>query len=430
LSKYTQVIQLYNTCPNLTSSSEYWRLHSIAYYKQANYKNAKESIIEALKLNNQNKLADEHKSILKKLSEENTIEWRINRYEKGRNAIKYETKRSHSEESITYNILSIDGGGVCGILPTLWLSEIEYRTHKPISYLFDMIAGTSAGGIIAAGLSVPSRKLYNVKSYSFYNDLKHCSDLKPKFSALDLLNLYQNEAKNFFTTNNSWNLYKSKYTDEGRRSLFSKHFGKIHLNQALTELVIPAVNENNLTQTHLFTRYDAVKNLKNDTFVDVLMATTAAPTFFPSYEIKGNGFFLDGGLHLNNPAMTAYEKAVQYNAAKEKVSVLSLGTGYYVPDPLNSNQNRGNLFWAQNLHKVVFPQQEGNTDRQMYSLLGNHYQRWQVWFEEPIRFNDIRSVPYLLEIGHQYIEELDASDENPINKLVESFENSRTFKGL
>ncbi|CAG8701414.1 2590_t:CDS:2 [Rhizophagus irregularis] len=167
----------------------------------------------------------------------------------------------------------------------------------------------------------------------------------------------------------------------------------MHLSTALTELVIPIVDESNLTHTHLFTRRN---DSKDDTFYDTLMATTAAPTFFPPYEIKGRGFFLNGALHLNNPAMAAYEKAIQYDAAKEKIFVLSL---------------------AQNLHKVVLPQQENNTDRSMYNLLGKCYQRWQVWFEEPISLDDCERVPHLLELGNQYIEKLDASDENPINKI-------------
>ena len=109
--------------------------------------------------------------------------------------------------------------------------------------------------------------------------------------------------------------FKPRYTNQGRSSLFFEHFGRVRL----TELVIPAVNENNLTQTHLFTRYDDRSNYsKEDTFFDTMMATTAAPTFFPSYEIEGRGFFLDGGLHLNNPAMAAYEKAIQYNTKKER----------------------------------------------------------------------------------------------------------------
>ncbi|POG70668.1 hypothetical protein GLOIN_2v1795060 [Rhizophagus irregularis DAOM 181602=DAOM 197198] len=77
LSKYTKVIQLPNTIPNLTSLSEYWYFRGIAYYKKADYKNAKENIIEVLKLDNKNKLADEQRLILKKLSEEKTIKWHM-----------------------------------------------------------------------------------------------------------------------------------------------------------------------------------------------------------------------------------------------------------------------------------------------------------------------------------------------------------------
>ncbi|GBC52327.2 patatin [Rhizophagus irregularis DAOM 181602=DAOM 197198] len=423
LSKYTQVIRLIDTNPNLTSSSEYWRFRSIAYCKQINYSEAKGNIIEALRLDHKNKLADEQRLFLKKLSEENTIKWRINRYEKGKKKIKYEIdylENSHSKESSTYNILSIDGGGIGGILPALWLSEIEYRTHRPISHLFNMIAGTSTGGFIAAGLSVPSWcELYDSPYYK-------CSDSKPKSSASDILNLFQNQARNLITIpDNSWSLFKPKHENQDCRSFFSEYFGRVRLGKALTELVIPTVDVNDLTQTHLYTRNDDRRNyLKNDTFVDTLMATTVAPTLFPSYEMEGRSFFLDGTLHLNNSTMAAYEKAIQYNAEKEKISVLSLGTGSYIPDSLNPSQYRGNLFLTHYLHKVVLPQQENNTDRLMYSLLDNRYQRWQVWFEEPVEFGNYEeeNIHNILELGHQYIEELDASDNNPINKLVESFE--------
>ncbi|PKY24160.1 hypothetical protein RhiirB3_412732, partial [Rhizophagus irregularis] len=383
LSKYTQVIQLLNMCPNLTSLSKYWYFRSIAYQKKADYKNAKENIIEALNLDNKNKLADKQRILLKKLSEKNTIEWRINRYKKEKNDIKHDVdyfKCSHSKESPTYNILSIDGGGVCGILPALWLSEIEYRTHRPISHLFNMITGISAGGIIAAGLSVPSWEIHlDSKKNPYYE----CSDSNPKFSASDLLNIYQNQAKNLFintNNNNSQSFFKPKHTEQDRSSLFSEHFGGVRLNQALTELIIPAVDHvtTDLTRTHFFTRYDdRSDDSKEDTFFDTLMATTAAPTLFPPYEIKGRGLFSGEALHLNNPTIAAYEEAIRYNAPKEKISVLSLGTGSYVPDPLNPDLYRDSLFWARNLYKVVLPQHEGNTDSLMYSLLGNRHQRWQ-----------------------------------------------------
>ncbi|CAB4428229.1 unnamed protein product [Rhizophagus irregularis] len=230
-----------------------------------------------------------------------------------------------------------------------------------------MIAGTSVEGIIAAGLSAPSWKMEYNEDMPYYQ----CSNLIPKFSASDILNLYQNQIKDLFAKSDSWTLFKSRYSNKDRNSLFFNYFENMRLNTALTELIIPAVDESNLTHTHLFTHRN---DSEDDTFYDTLMATTATPTFFPPYEIKGRGFFLDGALHLNNPAMAAYEKAIQYDAAKEKIFVLSLGTGSYLPDPLNPDLYR--LFWAQNLHKVVLPQQEGNTDRSMYNLLGKCYQRW------------------------------------------------------
>ncbi|CAB5377637.1 unnamed protein product [Rhizophagus irregularis] len=110
---YEIVIQLINTSPSLTTSSEYWYFHSIAYCKKVDYKNAKENIIEALRLDNKNKLAGLHKSLLKKSSKENTIEWHMNLYKKELKNVKYEmnnSKSSHNKESHAYNILSIDGG--------------------------------------------------------------------------------------------------------------------------------------------------------------------------------------------------------------------------------------------------------------------------------------------------------------------------------
>ncbi|CAG8803213.1 12049_t:CDS:1, partial [Racocetra persica] len=297
--------------------------------------------------------------------------------------------------------------------------EIEYRTHRPIAHLFDMIAGTSTGGIIAAGLSAKQFKpMYMIEDRVVYT----YSDLVPIFTASDLLNIYRNGTKSLFTKSTSWfnipiwsNVH-NRYTNEGRSTMFKQYFEEARLSNSLTELVIPAANEN---YTHLFTRYDACKNIGNNeinnTFADVLMATTAAPTFFPPYKI-GSKTFIDGGIHLNSPASTAYSEAIRYNVPEEKISVLSLGTGCYLPDPSNADQYNL-LFWAQNLPNFMISAQESNTDREMYTKLKDRYQRWQIFFEEPIGLDDHDSIPHLLELGYQYIEELDSSDENPINKL-------------
>ncbi|GBC06721.1 hypothetical protein RclHR1_00700020 [Rhizophagus clarus] len=408
LSRYTQVVKLLDTNQDLTSSSEYMRYCSIAYCKQNNYKKANEIIVHALSLDSKNKLASKQYDILKKL-EENTITSRNKRYKNNINFEKNNLVKSSNNNPI-YNVLSIDGGGIRGVLPALWLSEIENRTHKSICHLFSMIAGTSTGGFVAAGLSAPDWSISGEDS-PVYN----YSDFKPKFSASELLKFYQqDQAKDIFS--NKWGNYFTRIFSPPtyRNCYFQDKFCETKLSQALTELVIPATNKAS-DSTHLFTRYDAHDDSSKDvTFFEALMATTATPTFFPPH----NGY-IDGGMHLNNPAMAAYNEAIRYKVASERVSVLSLGTGGYIPNPLEPDKYWGQLFWQKHNHN--HNTQECSTDCQMYDILGNRYQRWQVWFEEPIGFNDIHRVPYLLEIGNQYIEELDASDENPMNKLVESF---------
>ncbi|CAG8693101.1 16316_t:CDS:2, partial [Acaulospora colombiana] len=156
LSKYTEVTELLNRSHILDSVSEYWRLRSIAYCKRANFKESNGCINEALRLDPTNTLAGKQKKLLGRLVEESITKYRMHLYKSGKVKINSEMdnlKNSRSNENPVYNILSIDGGGIRAVLPALWLSEIEYRAHKPISHLFNMIAGTSTGGIIAAGLS-------------------------------------------------------------------------------------------------------------------------------------------------------------------------------------------------------------------------------------------------------------------------------------
>ncbi|CAG8811519.1 14607_t:CDS:1, partial [Racocetra persica] len=124
------------------------------------------------------------------------------------------------------------------------------------------------------------------------------------------------------------------------------------------------------------------------------------------------------------PALESYEIARKNNTKCEKITVLSLGTGSYIPDPLNADLYQDILFWKHNIYNIVLSAQECNVNREMHSMLGNNYQRWQISLNKPIAFDDYNSISNLLELGHQYIEELDASDENSINKLVESFESS------
>ena len=154
------------------------------------------------------------------------------------------------------------------------------------------------------------------------------------------------------------------------------------------------------------------------------MATTAAPTFFNSYNMKERGIFIDGGVNLNNPAMAAYTEALKNKiCSQDKTFILSLGTGNFIPEPLNPNQSRGLLFWV-NLKNISLLPREGDIDSQLSNLLNQNYQKWQIYFDEPIGFNDCldSTIQKLLDLANMYIKELYDSDDNEMNRLLEVLE--------
>jgi uncharacterized protein len=104
-------------------------------------------------------------------------------------------------------VLSIDGGGIRGIIPAMVLAEIEKRTKKPISELFGLIAGTSTGGILALGLTKPDDRG------------------RPQYTAEELISLYEKEGATIFSRSpwhqlySLWNLAEEKYSSDGIEGL-------------------------------------------------------------------------------------------------------------------------------------------------------------------------------------------------------------------
>jgi hypothetical protein len=127
-----------------------------------------------------------------------------------------------------FRVLSIDGGGIRGILPAMVLSDLERRTGRPIIDLFDMIVGTSSGGLIALGLSCPGE------------------GGKPRHTARDVLRLYEVEGKRVFSRS-VWhkiravgNLADEKYPASGVEGVLEDYFGEARLKDALCDVVVPA----------------------------------------------------------------------------------------------------------------------------------------------------------------------------------------------
>ncbi len=269
LAKYSKVLEFIKANKSnriLIGKAEFWQIGSIAHRKLGNYLKADRFIEQALKIQPNNGFSNKESDIIKNLILQNTDQY-VKSTKKKNPAIVADDdyySRVH-ENKIKYNILSVDGGGVRGIVPCVWLNEIENRTKKPISHMFNMMAGTSTGAIISSALSVPD------------------VNKKPKFSASDILQIYVDNSSTIFSEKKSslFSLFQSRYATFYKGFLMdSFEFKKFYVSNSLTDLVVPAIKKEYLNKTYIFSSYDAkIEKNKNFSLYDVLMSTTAAPMY-------------------------------------------------------------------------------------------------------------------------------------------------------
>lgn len=212
-------------------------------------------------------------------------------------------------------ILSIDGGGIKGILPAAVLAECERRFLKggsAASY-FDMIAGTSTGGIIALGMAAGMRAEEVLEIY-----MRHGSEIFPRpWSPPTRFGRAMRSAYQF-----ARDLAVYRYNREPLERALRDRFGNRTLGSVNVRLNIPAFdgfNEVNVLKTphHPDFRLDWQEEL-----VTVALATSAAPTFFSTYR-NGTRHFADGGAWANNPVMVALVDAMScFNVDRHKIEIL------------------------------------------------------------------------------------------------------------
>jgi patatin-like phospholipase/acyl hydrolase len=313
-----------------------------------------------------------------------------------------------------FRILSLDGGGIRGAFAAAFLHRLERQVGRPMTDYFDLIAGTSTGGIIALALCLgePAEKICNLYRNS------GAAIFAPRTS--DDLSRWQRlcakAAKWKFRNLDEGALYRSKYTADALRELLAAVFGARTLEDArASRALIPAVN---LTtgRTIVFKTPHQPKFIRDRyiTAVDVALATSAAPTFFPQARIGTGGAYADGGLWANNPAMLAYAEAIKiHGIAKrddldptfglDEIHMISIGTGepeYYAkPAPGDD----GLLWWADKLFEVASGAASQGVDFQVRYVLGpERYQRIDFKMPStPWRLDDVVAVPELLHYGEQ-----------------------------
>lgn len=228
-----------------------------------------------------------------------------------------------------FKVLSIDGGGIKGIFPAAFLESIEEATGKKTADHFDLIVGTSTGGIIALGLGLG-------------------------FSASELKHFYIEHGPHIFPPIPSRlqqlagkliSVFRVKYNPGPLRTALEATFGNRRLGEAHNRLVIPAMNATT-GEVHVFktSHHPRLQIDYKEKAVDVALATSAAPTYFPNHLMDGLRL-LDGGIWANNPILVAaFEAIYVLSQQPQDVHILSLGCTGETTDISVAHGNRGGLW--------------------------------------------------------------------------------------
>lgn len=259
--------------------------------------------------------------------------------------------------------LSIKGGGIRGVIPGLVIGYIESITGKPVSELFDLVAGTSTGGILAMGLTVPD------------------AEGRPKYSAEEMTNLYAERGQEIFTR--PWlkglcGLTDERYPHEPLERILKEYFGDAVLRDALTKVMITSYE---FVARHpiMFKSWHPETGLIKMT--EAGRATSAAPTYFEPCQVSLNDILLslvDGGLKVNHPAMCAYAEMCRL-WPDEEYMIVSIGTGKPTREIKFEEAKDWGINWVPHIIEIAMDGTE--VDYQSKWILGETYHDFDTFLD-------------------------------------------------
>ena len=230
-----------------------------------------------------------------------------------------------------FQVLALEGGGLKGIFAAATLAGLEADFGTRIVDHFDLITGTSTGGLIALGLG-------------------------SGLSAQDVVDFYLDEGRKIFPTSRRRRLRRLRrpYDPAPLRSALVSKFGDRTLADSAVRLAIPSFDQTS-NDVYLF-RTPHHPNLRRDRrerLVDVALATTAAPTFLPAHHLDGLRL-IDGGVWANNPTMVGVVEALATCAVpQEQVHVLTVGTTTEVVHRSNRLDDGSPIRWVRTIVEVA-----------------------------------------------------------------------------
>jgi patatin-like phospholipase/acyl hydrolase len=284
----------------------------------------------------------------------------------------------------TFNILSIDGGGLRGIVPVQILMKLEQDTGKKVHELFDMIAGTSTGGLIAAFLTLKDES----------------NPTKPKYGLDTLENIYTQQGGVIFPLAGNklaqWlrdakSYFRPEFSDAGINKVLSQYISQGTNAPRLADALLPIlVSTYNLKTNEplFFKSSEAIGDPQaNAQIFDVCRATSAAPTYLPAYSFTYKqqlATCIDGGVYVNNPTMAAIAEIKKYGNSGfykkrdgspvrdlQEVKVLSLGTGSYTGDISEQQaEHWGALAWVTHVIDIMMKGVSQSIDYESKEMMG------------------------------------------------------------
>ncbi len=278
-----------------------------------------------------------------------------------------------------FRILSLDGGGLRGLTQLLILRRIEELTGKKIYELFDLIVGTSTGGILACGLTAKKNG-------------------RPVLTIDKLIDLYYKDGWKIFPTQNTilkkaWRKVKlfggSKWDRSGLEEQLKEYFGDIRLSETLKPIIVTSYDvENN--EIIMFKSRRCTEWNYDLKLTDVSLATASAPSYFEPLQLNWLGVdrvLIDGGVYINNPSMAAVAEVLRYkydnpNIKIEDIELLSLGTGIYSEKIKEDSAGWGLIKWAKNITRVMMQSTSKSVEYECEQMPFNKYLRLQFTIEE------------------------------------------------
>lgn len=288
-----------------------------------------------------------------------------------------------------YRILTFDGGGILGIFSAKILSHL-LGAYPNLLANTDLLAGTSTGGIIALALA---------------------NGMTPD----QLVTFYQTKGSAIFDA--SWlqdiqdigGLAGAKYDNRQLETIVQSVFGTTKLGDLAKKVLVPSFDLDNSQdpfagagapgfvrtwKPKFFHNFDGPDSDGMEFAGDVALRTSAAPTFFPSYQ-----HYIDGGVVANNPSLAALAQALDSDTGKQalgNIVLLSIGTGGNSQFVDGHDLDWGLAQWAPTLATLMISGVAGVADYQCSRLLGNKYLRVDPQLPSPWKMDDVADIPGMI----------------------------------